>query len=143
MKVVALSTKSGTLPASFSYSDATKLLFPHELAMNLISTADLQELKRKQPDLVIINTLPREHFEKTSIPGAISIPVDEPEFADRVALAAGAKTNRLVVYCANEHCDSSERATKKLEAAGFTNVLTYKGGAEAWKHEAHLQHADA
>jgi rhodanese-related sulfurtransferase len=111
--------------------------------MNVISTADLEELKRKEPDLVIINTLPREKFDKTSIPGAISIPVDEPEFDDRVALAAGAKTNKLVVYCANERCDSSERATKKLEAAGFNSVLTYKGGAEAWKKEAHAEAASA
>jgi rhodanese-related sulfurtransferase len=48
----------------------------------------------------------------------------------------GAKDKKLVVYCANQHCDSSEKATKKLEDAGFTSVLTYKGGAEAWKNEA-------
>jgi rhodanese-related sulfurtransferase len=104
--------------------------------MNIISTADLQELKTKEPNLVIINTLPREEFDNTNIPGAISIPVDVPDFDDRVALAAGAKENKLVVYCASEQCDCCERATQKLEAAGFSSVLTYKGGAEAWKNEA-------
>src|SRR3954452_5756688 len=59
--------------------------------MNIISTADLQELKTKEPNLVIVNTLPREEFDNTNIPGAISIPVDVPDFDDRVALAAGAK----------------------------------------------------
>src|SRR3954447_3701699 len=107
--------------------------------MNVISTAELQVLKTKERDLVIINTLPREEFDKTNIPGAISIPVDVAGFDDRVALAAGSKENRLVVYCANEQCDCCERAAKKLEAAGFTSVLTYKGGAEAWRNEAGLK----
>ncbi len=104
--------------------------------MKTITTADLEKLHEQEPGLQIINTLPRESFEKTRIPGAISIPQDEPEFADRVARAVGGKDKKLVVYCASSKCDSSEKATKKLEEAGFTSVLTYKGGAEAWKNEA-------
>jgi len=104
--------------------------------MKTITTAELQELQSTEPGVPIINTLPSDAFEKTRIPGAISIPQDSPDFIDQVARAAGAKTEKLVVYCANEQCDSSEKATTKLEEAGFTSVLTYKGGAEAWKKEA-------
>ncbi len=111
--------------------------------MKTITTAELQNLQSTQPDLPIINTLPLEGFEKTRIPGAISISQDEPDFADRVARAVGAKNKKLVVYCANQQCDSSEKATKKLEEAGFTSVLTYKGGAEAWKKEAKTSAAAA
>ena len=53
-----------------------------------------------------------------------------------MARVVGAKDKKLVVYCANVHCDSSEKAAKKLEEAEFSSVLTYKGGAEAWKREA-------
>src|SRR5712675_1331513 len=105
--------------------------------MKSITTAELQNLQSTEPDLPIINTLPLEAFEKTRIPGAISIPQNEPDFADRVARAVGAKDKKLVIYCASQQCDSSEKATQKLEEAGFTSVLTYKGGAEAWKKEAH------
>jgi rhodanese-related sulfurtransferase len=104
--------------------------------MKTITTAELQRLQSIEPGLPIINTLPHDSFDETRIPGAISIPEDEPDFADRVARAVGTKDKKLVVYCANQQCDSSEKATKKLEAAGFTSVLTYKGGAEAWKKEA-------
>src|SRR5712675_1852231 len=104
--------------------------------MKSITTAELQNLQSTEPDLPIINTLPLEAFEKTRIPGAISVPQDEPDFADRVVRAVGAKNKKLVVYCASQQCNSSEKATKKLEEAGFTSVLTYKGGAEAWKKEA-------
>ena len=111
--------------------------------MKTITTKELQELQSTEDDLPIINTLPRDAFEKTRIPGAINIPQDEPEFSDRVARAVGAKIDKLVVYCANQQCDSSEKATKKLEEAGFTSVLTYKGGAEAWKKEARTSAAAA
>jgi rhodanese-related sulfurtransferase len=104
--------------------------------MKTITTKELQELQSTEPNLPVINTLPRDAFEKTRILEAINIPQDEPEFSDRVARAVGVKTDKLVVYCANQQCDSSEKATKKLEEAGFTSVLTYKGGAEAWKKEA-------
>lgn len=111
--------------------------------MKTITTKELQNLQSTEPGLPIINTLPRDAFEKTRIPEAISIPQDEPEFADRVARAVGAKTDKLVVYCANQQCDSSEKAAKKLEEAGFTSVLAYKGGAEAWKKEARTSAAAA
>jgi rhodanese-related sulfurtransferase len=104
--------------------------------MKTITTAELQELQSTHPGLPIINTLPYELFERTRIPTAISIPQDEPDFVERVARAVGSKTDKLVVYCASQKCDSSEKATKKLEDGGFTSVLTYKGGAEAWKKEA-------
>jgi rhodanese-related sulfurtransferase len=104
--------------------------------MKIITTAELERLYEREPSLPIINTLPSDAFEQTRIPDAISIPQDEPEFSDRVARAAGTKDKKLVVYCASSKCDSSEKATKKLEEAGFTSVLTYKGGAEAWKREA-------
>jgi rhodanese-related sulfurtransferase len=114
-----------------------------EQIMKTVTTSELQNLQSADSELPIINTLPHEAFEKTRIPGAISIPQDEPDFADRVARAVGAKNKTLVVYCASQQCDSSEKATKKLEEAGFTSVLTYKGGAEAWNKEAHKSAAAA
>jgi rhodanese-related sulfurtransferase len=104
--------------------------------MRTITTAELEELHERNPGLPIINTLPREAFEQTRIPGAINIPQNEPDFVDRVKQEAGKQNEMMVVYCASSQCDSSEKATKKLEEAGFTSVLTYKGGAQAWKNEA-------
>jgi rhodanese-related sulfurtransferase len=104
--------------------------------MKVITTTELQKLESAEPNLLIVNTLPQDAFEKTRIPGAISIPQNEPDFVEKVARVLGTKGKKLVVYCASQECNSSERATNKLEAAGFTSVLTYKGGAEAWKKEA-------
>ena len=108
--------------------------------MKTITTKELQTLQSTEPGLPIINTLPRDAFEKTRIPGAISIPQDDPEFADRVARAVGAKTDKLVVYCANKQCDSSEKATKKLEERASSRYrLTKVGRKRGKKKPAHRQ----
>jgi len=104
--------------------------------MNAITTDQLKKLRDEHADLTLVNTLGAESFEKTEIPGAINIPLSDSNFAARVEQAAGAKDKPVVVYCANQQCDSSEKAAKKLDEAGFTAVSRYTGGAAAWQEEA-------
>jgi rhodanese-related sulfurtransferase len=54
---------------------------------------------------------------------------------------AGGKDKPVVVYCASQQCNSSEKAGNKLEAAGFTAVSRYTGGAAAWQKDAGEVHA--
>jgi rhodanese-related sulfurtransferase len=103
--------------------------------MKTITTDDLKALKGQNGDLTLVNTLAADAFEKTKIPGAINVPLDGGEFAARVERATGGKDKPVVVYCASQQCDSSEKAAKKLEAAGFTAVSRYTGGAAAWQQE--------
>lgn len=104
--------------------------------MKTITTEGLKELKAQNPDLTLVDTLSAEAFEKTKIPGAVNIPLDSSDFATRVEQEAGGKANPVVVYCASKECNSSERAAKKLDAAGFTDVSRYTGGAAAWQNDA-------
>jgi rhodanese-related sulfurtransferase len=104
--------------------------------MRTITTEDLQALKDQNGDLTLVNTLATEAFQKTKIPGAINVPLESDDFAARVEKEAGGKNKPVVVYCANQQCDSSEKAARKLESAGFTAVSRYTGGAAAWQQEA-------
>ena len=104
--------------------------------MKTVTTDELKALRDKDEDLALVNTLGADSFEKTRIPGAVSIPLDSSDFVARVEQQAGAKDKPVVVYCASEQCNSSEKAAKKLEEAGFTAVSRYTGGAAAWKKEA-------
>jgi rhodanese-related sulfurtransferase len=103
--------------------------------MKTITTEELKSLRKKGEAPALINTLNADSFEMTRIPGAVNIPKDESDFVGRVEKEAGGKHNPVVVYCANEQCNSSEKAAEKLENAGFTNVLRYTGGAAAWQEE--------
>lgn len=104
--------------------------------MKTITTDALKELREKNGDLTLVNTLGTESFEKTRIPGAVNIPLDSSDFTSRVEQAAGGKDKPIVVYCASSHCNSSEKAATKLEEAGFTAVSRYTGGAAAWQEDA-------
>jgi rhodanese-related sulfurtransferase len=104
--------------------------------MRTITTDELKALRDKNGKLTLVNTLAAEFFEKTRIPGAINVPLDNSDFVARVEQQAGGKDKPVVVYCASQQCNSSEKAAKKLEEAGFTKVSRYTGGAAAWNKEA-------
>jgi rhodanese-related sulfurtransferase len=38
----------------------------------------------------------------------------------------------IVVYCASESCDASEKAARVLADLGYTNTRVYKGGKQDW-----------
>ena len=103
--------------------------------MKTITTEDLKALKGQNGDLTLVNTLAADAFQKTKIPGAINVPLESDDFAARVEKEAGGKDKPVVVYCASEQCNSSEKAARKLESAGFTAVSSYTGGAAAWQQE--------
>jgi rhodanese-related sulfurtransferase len=112
-----------------------------EILMKTITTDALKALLDQNEDLTLVNTLSAESFEKTKIPGAVNVPLSDNEFASHVERIAGGRDQSIVVYCANQQCDASEKAAEKLEAAGFTDVSRYTGGAAAWAKEAGEVHA--
>src|ERR1043165_4490332 len=85
-------------------------------AMKTITTDGLKALKGQNGDLTLINTLAADQFEKTKIPGATNIPLASSDFAARVEQEGGGKDKPIVVYCASQQCNSSEKAAEKLEA---------------------------
>jgi rhodanese-related sulfurtransferase len=109
--------------------------------MKAITTDELKALYAQQDTLTLVNTLAAGEFAKTKIPGAVNIPLDGDDFVFRTEQKAGGKDKPVVVYCASEKCNSSEKAAQKLEDAGFTDVLRYTGGAAAWQNEAEEVHA--
>ncbi len=104
--------------------------------MKTITTSELKAQCGKPECPTLVNTLGAEEFEKTKIPGAVNVPLESSDFAARVEKEAGGKDKPVVVYCASQQCNSSDKAGQKLEAAGFTNVLRYTDGAAAWQKEA-------
>jgi rhodanese-related sulfurtransferase len=103
----------GRWPKTFPYSR-------WRCVMRTITTDELKVLRDQNGKFTLVNTLGPEAFEKTRIPGAINVPLDNSEFVARVEQQAGGKDKPVVVYCASQQCNSSEKAAKKLEEAGFT-----------------------
>ena len=97
--------------------------------MRRISTDELKEKLEKQ-EVELIEVLDEEEYENSHIEGAVNIPLG------RIVSRSRNKYDEdevLVVYCSDAECTASPAAARKLEGAGFHNVLHYRGGKKEWK----------
>jgi rhodanese-related sulfurtransferase len=76
-----------------------------------------------------LDVLPAEVFEKVHIPRATSMPLEEFDPSD---VASYDRSEPVVVYCFDQHCDLSARAAARLEQLGFQRVHDLIGGRAAW-----------
>jgi rhodanese-related sulfurtransferase len=101
--------------------------------MKTVNKSQLKQWLDTKEDMLLINVLPQEDFQKQSIPGSINIPFKGTDnFAVEVGERAKSKGQHIVVYCRNTQCDASRNAAAELETAGFTNVQAFEAGVEGW-----------
>lgn len=101
--------------------------------MKTIDAHELNDIMEREDDWVLLDVLPREHYEDEHVPGANNIPLDGGGFIDQVRGVTESPDDKVIVYCANTECELSPQAARALEDAGYTNVLDFEGGVEEWK----------
>jgi len=101
--------------------------------MKNINHETLKQKLDNEEDFVFLNVLPREAYEKEHIPGSENIPYDSDDLEEQAEQKADSKDAEIIVYCADEECQASNKAAKRLEEEGFTNVKDFEGGMEEWK----------
>lgn len=101
--------------------------------MKTITARELRKMREANEPFTLVNTLSGEDFAKTKIPGAVNVPQEDADFAQRVEKHAGGKDQPVVVYCASIRCNSSSNGAEKLDQAGFTEVYDFEEGAEGWQ----------
>jgi len=77
----------------------------------------------------LLDVLPASIYAQEHLPGAISRPLEtmtEASVADLV------RERPTVVYCFDQHCDLSARASCRLRRLGFSEVYDLVGGRAAW-----------
>jgi polyisoprenoid-binding protein YceI/rhodanese-related sulfurtransferase len=100
--------------------------------MKTITRAELKELLDGAAAPVVIDVTPAEYYHAAHVPGAKNACVYEVNFPDQAAAAAPDKAGTLVVYGSSSHSLASITAGEKLERAGYSAVLDYRGGIEDW-----------
>jgi rhodanese-related sulfurtransferase len=92
-----------------------------------IDAVEANELIRD--GITVIDVLPASIFRQEHLPGAVNIPLEtfEPGQLDRFERA-----DPLIVYCFDQHCDLSARATARFDRLGFEQVNDLIGGRAAW-----------
>jgi PQQ-dependent catabolism-associated CXXCW motif protein len=119
------------------FSAPTPLEIP---GARIITTAELRKLLRESQPLLLDVIAGEGHL---SLPGAIWLPgagrgtsfEDEIQARLAVALQAATKDDKgapLVFLCAGPRCWLSYNAALRAVRLGYSNVLWYRGGIEAW-----------
>ncbi len=80
-------------------------------------------------DFYLVEALSRQNHEMSHLPGAINLPY---EFADEAEKVLPDKRAEIVVYCMNERCEASRQEARELEEMGYANVLHYAAGKQGW-----------
>lgn len=91
-----------------------------------------EELKAKMDrgdDFVLVESLSRRHYESSHLPGAINLPY---EFVDEAERVLADKRAEIVVYCMDEECESSREEARELREMGYQHVLHYAEGKQGW-----------
>ena len=116
------------LTALFAFSSLSMADAPN----STIAPAQLiEQMERKNPNLVLLDVRTPEEFAAGHIAGAINIPHDQ--LPNRLAEIAGAKSKELVVYCRSGR--RSEIALETLKSQGFKDVKHLEGDMLKWQEE--------
>ncbi|MCR9075740.1 MAG: rhodanese-like domain-containing protein [bacterium] len=110
--------------------------------MQTITTEELRQFIAHHTDGAVINVLDESSYDAKHIPGSINVPLSEPDFTDQVERRAAGKDAPIVVYCASEDCNASEKAARQLRSAGFTDVRDYTLGVQGWEIEGYQLQGD-
>ncbi len=98
----------------------------------MVSTVTREELKAKMDrgeDLVIVEALGPEHYKSSHLPGAVNLPY---EFVDEAQKVLPDKDAEIVVYCMNAGCSASAEEARELVEMGYSRVLHYAAGKQDW-----------
>jgi rhodanese-related sulfurtransferase len=95
-----------------------------------ISRATVAEAILAENPPIVLEALPRRHYEAGHIPGARALPLDE--VAKTLGKLVPQKDAAVIVYCASSTCRNSHQAAEWLSARGYANVAVYSGGKQDW-----------
>lgn len=98
----------------------------------MVQTIAREELKakmRRGDPFVLVDALGPEHYKMSHLPGAINLPY---EFVDEAERVLPDREAEIVVYCMSTSCSASGEEARELEEMGYRRVLHYAEGKLDW-----------
>ena len=80
-------------------------------------------------NFVLVDALGPEHYESSHLPGAINLPY---EYVDEAEKVLPDKDAEIIVYCMNAECSASSEEARELAEMGYKRVLHYAEGKQGW-----------
>jgi len=98
-----------------------------------ITAEKLYDKVSRKNDLIIIDTLPKELFDKRHLPGARNACVFQVAFPSEVEAIVADRDREVVLYGSGRASHDSVTAAEKLVRLGYSKVYALTGGLAAWK----------
>ncbi|MGO9413987.1 MAG: YceI family protein [Syntrophobacteraceae bacterium] len=98
-----------------------------------ITAEELYEKIGRKTDLIIIDTLPKELFEKRHLPGAQNACVFQVVFPSEVEAIVPDRDREVVLYGSSRASHDAVTAAEKLVRLGYSKVFALIGGLAAWR----------
>ncbi|MGB0695953.1 MAG: rhodanese-like domain-containing protein [Rhodospirillaceae bacterium] len=92
--------------------------------------ANKKRIKRKEPELVLMDVRRPTEFAKERLAGSVNIPLDDIA-SGAVAAAEEMREQPIALICATGN--RSGTAARKMKKAGFSNLVVLDGGVAQWK----------
>lgn len=98
-----------------------------------ITVEELSDRMNRKADLVIIDTLPKDLFERRHLPGAKNACVFQVVFRSEVEEMVPDRDREIVLYGSSIASHDSVTAAEKLVRFGYSKVFVLTGGLAAWR----------
>lgn len=95
-----------------------------------ISRESLWQQIESGDELVLIDALAPMSYAHSHLPGAVNMPPERVD--DEAGRRIPDPSTDVVVYCANEECESSIMVGERLLELGYRSVRHYAGGKSDW-----------
>lgn len=114
--------------------------FPGRSLYPEVNVLELQTLKKRLNDVVIVDVRSAYEYQTLRITNATNIPVAGEFFVDDI-VKLRAKTNKdIVFYCNGKTCMKSYKAAQSCASANIKNIFAYDAGIMDWA-KAYPKHA--
>lgn len=101
--------------------------------MKTIRATDLKQMLEEDPDAIVINVVTSDPSRSLRIPESHNVPANRDDFVEAVDELAGYRDRRVIVHCTDREGEAAPEAARRLEDAGFTDVIEFRGGLAEWK----------
>ncbi|HAA03178.1 MAG TPA: sulfurtransferase [Syntrophobacteraceae bacterium] len=98
-----------------------------------ISASQLKSWLNQGLNVLLVDTLPEDHFKKRHLPRAKNACVYEVIFLQRMEDLVKDHTGRLVLYGSSTASRDAVTAAEKLARAGYRDLCVLEGGLRAWR----------
>jgi rhodanese-related sulfurtransferase len=91
----------------------------------------------KQGQALFLDARSPEEFAELHIPKAVNLPPEKLSDLENTGILGFPRDRRIVIYCAKIQCNSAFKVARHLQSLGFSQVMAFLGGFQAWDEAGH------